>query len=169
MWQVVMLDSDNLPLRNPEYLFQSREYLSSGSLFFSDWWDILEWVKPEAYTAFGLQFPGFAGATLAAESGQLLLNRSATPGSTTEPPKFLPGPSAMFYAMYEEETCAALMVCTKENSQHARDTISALEASMHQSSDRLIIRRIEALALSSRSFAWALTSIWESVTLSPAV
>ena len=72
-----MLDSDNLPLRNPEYLFESREYLSSGSLFFSDWWDILEWVKPEAYTAFGLQFPGYGGATLAAESGQLLLNRSA--------------------------------------------------------------------------------------------
>lgn len=69
------MDSDNLPLRNPEYLFQSREYLRSGSLFFSDWWDILEWVKPEAYTSFGLQFPGYAKATLAAESGQLLLNR----------------------------------------------------------------------------------------------
>lgn len=70
-----MLDSDNLPLRNPEYLFESAEYKSSGSLFFSDWWDILDWVKPEAYTALGLQYPSFNRPTLAAESGQLLLNR----------------------------------------------------------------------------------------------
>ncbi len=70
-----MLDSDNLPLRNPEYLFGSPEYLQSGSLFFPDWWDMSEWVKPEAYTAFGLNFPGSLTPTLAAESGQLLLNR----------------------------------------------------------------------------------------------
>ncbi|CAL8463979.1 g3514 [Coccomyxa elongata] len=74
--EVLMLDSDNLPLRNPEYLFESAEYRGSGSLFFSDWWDILDWVKPEAYTAFGLQYPSFSRPTLAAESGQLLLNRN---------------------------------------------------------------------------------------------
>ena len=74
-----MLDSDNLPLRNPEYLFESAEYRGSGSLFFSDWWDILDWVKPEAYTAFGLQYPSFSRPTLAAESGQLLLNRLVAP------------------------------------------------------------------------------------------
>jgi hypothetical protein len=75
--QVLMLDSDNLPLRNPEYLFSFPQYQQSGSLFFSDWWDMVEWVKPEAYKAFGLEFPGDLKPTLAAESGQVLLDRRA--------------------------------------------------------------------------------------------
>ena len=75
--QVLMLDSDNLPLRNPEDLFEAAEYRRSGTLFFSDWWDLAEWVKPQAYTAFGLPYPGQERALLAAESGQLLLNRRA--------------------------------------------------------------------------------------------
>jgi hypothetical protein len=73
--QVLMLDSDSLPLRNPEYLFRTPEYRGAGSLFFSDWWDIVEWVKPESYTTFGFAFPGLQAATLAAESGQVFLNR----------------------------------------------------------------------------------------------
>ena len=32
--QVLMLDSDNLPLRNPEYLFRTPQYQGGGSLFF---------------------------------------------------------------------------------------------------------------------------------------
>ena len=74
-----MLDSDSLPLRNPEYLFRAPQYAAAGSLLFSDWWDIVEWVKPEAYTTFGFPFPGLQAATLAAESGQVLLNRRARP------------------------------------------------------------------------------------------
>ncbi|CAK0786177.1 hypothetical protein CVIRNUC_009390 [Coccomyxa viridis] len=74
--EVLMLDSDNLPLRNPEDLFEAAEYRRSGTLFFSDWWDLAEWVKPQAYTAFGLPYPGQERALLAAESGQLLLNRN---------------------------------------------------------------------------------------------
>ena len=77
LMQVLMLDSDNLPLRNPEALFASGEYRRSGTLFFSDWWDLAEWVKPQAYTAFGLPYPGEERTLLAAESGQLLLNRRA--------------------------------------------------------------------------------------------
>ena len=73
-----MLDADNLPLRNPEALFETREYRRSGTLFFSDWWDMTEWVKPQAYTAFGLPYPGDEAAVLASESGQLFLNRRAT-------------------------------------------------------------------------------------------
>ena len=69
-----MLDSDNLPLRNPEALFESPEFQRSGTLF-SDWWDMVEWVKPQAYTAFGLAYPGDVEALLAVESGQLLINR----------------------------------------------------------------------------------------------
>ncbi len=75
--QVLMLDADNLPLRNPEALFETREFRRSGTLFFSDWWDMTEWVKPQAYTAFGLPYPGDGEAILAAESGQLFLNRQA--------------------------------------------------------------------------------------------
>ena len=75
--QVLMLDSDNLPLRNPEDLFETAEYRRSGTLFFSDWWDLVEWVKPQAYAAFGLPYPGEERALLAVESGQLLLNRRA--------------------------------------------------------------------------------------------
>ena len=72
-----MLDADNLPLRNPEVLFDTREYRRSGTLFFSDWWDMTEWVKPQAYNAFGLPYPGDEAALLAQESGQLLFNRHA--------------------------------------------------------------------------------------------
>ena len=75
MMQVLMLDSDNLPLRDPEYLFRAPEYQAGGALFWSDWWDVVEWVKPEAYTAFGLDFPGYKLYALAAESGQVLLDR----------------------------------------------------------------------------------------------
>ena len=87
-----MLDSDSLPLRNPEYLFRTPEYQRSGSLFFSDWWDIVEWVKPESYTTFGFQFPGLQAATLAAESGQVFLNRS---GCCTWHFKRMPAASAL--------------------------------------------------------------------------
>ena len=72
-----MLDSDNLPLRDPEYLFRAPEYRAGGTLFFSDWWDVVEWVKPEAYTAFGLDFPGYKMYALVAESCQVLLDRWA--------------------------------------------------------------------------------------------
>ena len=73
--QVLMLDSDNLPLVDPTYLFASKEYSGSGSLFFPDWWDISGWVKEEAYTSFGLEVPWRNTSMLCAESGQLLLNR----------------------------------------------------------------------------------------------
>ncbi len=70
-----MLDRHNLPLRNPEALFESIGLKRSGTLFFPDWWDMLEWVKPQASTAFGLAYPGDSKTLLAAESGQLLIDR----------------------------------------------------------------------------------------------
>ena len=36
--QVLLLDGDNLPLRNPETLFESPEYKTLGNLFFPDFW-----------------------------------------------------------------------------------------------------------------------------------
>ena len=79
-----MLDADNLPLQNPEVLFNSPEYRRSGTLFFSDWWDMVEWVKPQAYTAFGLPYPGDERAILATESGQMLMNRQAPHSCCTQ-------------------------------------------------------------------------------------
>ena len=35
--QVLLLDSDNLPLANPEALFDTQEYRQHGALFFPDW------------------------------------------------------------------------------------------------------------------------------------
>jgi phenolic acid decarboxylase len=35
--QVLLLDSDNLPLANPEALFETQEYRQHGALFFPDW------------------------------------------------------------------------------------------------------------------------------------
>ena len=37
--QVLLLDGDNLPLRNPEALFESPEYKTLGNLFFPDFWN----------------------------------------------------------------------------------------------------------------------------------
>ena len=37
--QVLLLDGDNLPLRNPEALFESPEYKMLGNLFFPDFWN----------------------------------------------------------------------------------------------------------------------------------
>ena len=48
--QVLLLDGDNLPLRNPETLFESPEYKTLGNLFFPDFWngvmDLFQEIKP---------------------------------------------------------------------------------------------------------------------------
>ena len=36
--EVLLIDSDNAPLRNPDSLFESKEYQSTGSLFWPDFW-----------------------------------------------------------------------------------------------------------------------------------
>jgi hypothetical protein len=76
--QVLLLDSDNLPIQNPEVLFAVPEFTSSGFLIWPDFWHNL-WMEPAVYRLLNLSVPwevnpqGF----LAAESGQLLLDRSA--------------------------------------------------------------------------------------------
>ena len=82
--QVLMLDSDNLPLVNPETLFESKGYKKHGNLFWPDYWDAIQgnqpgWLTDSAYTLFGLNPPwqedpsGFATT----ETGQILINRCA--------------------------------------------------------------------------------------------
>lgn len=76
--QVLLLDADNLPLANPERLFDSEEYRHTGALFFPDWWDAGGWMRPAAYTLFGLTPPWLldSGADFkTSESGQMLFNR----------------------------------------------------------------------------------------------
>ncbi|KAK9814131.1 hypothetical protein WJX72_001060 [[Myrmecia] bisecta] len=74
--EVLMLDSDNMPLREPSYLFETREYRMHGALFFPDWWE-KGWVKAEAYTMFGLEVPWtLKPKYVTSESGQLLLDRN---------------------------------------------------------------------------------------------
>lgn len=84
--EVLVLDSDNLPLQNPEALFDSPQYLKKGSSFWPDWWQrsrtqqipfFLD-VDPFAYTTFGLQAPWEISdhPMTATESGTMMLDRS---------------------------------------------------------------------------------------------
>lgn len=78
--QVVMLDADNTPLKNPEVLFESKEYQEGGNLYWPDWWDAGSWLRPAAYTLFGITPPWMkegGEGWRTAESGQMVLNRHA--------------------------------------------------------------------------------------------
>jgi hypothetical protein len=76
--QVLLLDSDNLPVQDPEVLFEVPEFNNNGFLIWPDFWHNL-WMEPAVYRLLNLSVPwevnpkGF----LAAESGQMLLDRSA--------------------------------------------------------------------------------------------
>jgi hypothetical protein len=73
--QVLLLDSDNTPLADPTYLFDSAAFAASGNLQWLDFWTN-QWMQPVLYDLLGLDIPwevnpGFK----ASEAGQLLLNR----------------------------------------------------------------------------------------------
>ncbi|QDZ22698.1 alpha-mannosyltransferase [Chloropicon primus] len=70
--EVIMLDSDIVSLRNPEFLFESRAYVEHGSLFWKDFWNSSS--APDCQRILGPQ-------TLlqhSHESGQMLVNKSRT-------------------------------------------------------------------------------------------
>lgn len=79
--EVLLLDSDNLPLVDPAYLFDDPLYQQHGNLFWPDFWG--SWVKPGVYLWLGLNRTvvqpqihagaGFTGRD--AESGMVLLDR----------------------------------------------------------------------------------------------
>ena len=76
--QVIMLDADNTPLKNPEVLFESKEYREGGNLYWPDWWDAQGWLRPAAYSLFGIMPPWLKEGGenfITAESGQMILNR----------------------------------------------------------------------------------------------
>jgi hypothetical protein len=75
--QVLMLDSDSYPVRNPEYLFEDPGFETTGAMFFPDdpQEDLHRWTSsrglPDPRTVFGLtplHEPAF-------ESGQFLVDR----------------------------------------------------------------------------------------------
>jgi hypothetical protein len=76
--QVLLLDSDNLPVQDPEVLFEVPEFRTNGFLIWPDFWHNL-WMEPAVYRLLNLSVPwevnpkGF----LSAESGQMLVDRSA--------------------------------------------------------------------------------------------
>eukprot|EP00884_Botryococcus_braunii_P008305 jgi/Botrbrau1/17476/Bobra.0054s0063.1 len=78
--QVLLLDADALPLRDPTYLFETEEFQKHGSLFFPDWWThdgvSLLGVKSQAYEVFKLNPPWDSPKPfLATESGAVLMDR----------------------------------------------------------------------------------------------
>ena len=79
--EVLLLDADNVPARDPSYLFESAEYRATGVALWPDRWrkagDAHQHVHPEAWSVCGLS--PLAGPEC--ESGQLLLDkRSALAG-----------------------------------------------------------------------------------------
>lgn len=72
--EILCLDSDNIPLRDPALLFETASYQQHGNIFWSD--PNINGLDPTVYKMFDMQPPWAEDATfLAAESGQILLNR----------------------------------------------------------------------------------------------
>ncbi|KAG2184675.1 hypothetical protein INT43_000588 [Umbelopsis isabellina] len=67
--QVLYLDSDNIPTRDPEYLFSSKEYQETGALFWPDFWK----THPEnkIYDILNIQCKN----TWEQESGQIFVDK----------------------------------------------------------------------------------------------
>jgi len=71
--EVLYLDADNIPYKNPEYLFDYPEYKDLGAIF---WPDLppgkrKEWLPPEVWSNVGLEYrdePDF-------ETGQYIINK----------------------------------------------------------------------------------------------
>lgn len=73
--EVLYLDADNVPLRNPETLFGCEEYRRDGALFWPDRYDGMRgipWLRREAWTVCGVPFRREPEL----EAGQLLVDKS---------------------------------------------------------------------------------------------
>lgn len=68
--EVLWLDADNTVLRNPEFLFDSPEFRSTGAMFWPDMYSISE--KSAIWAVMGVPFR----KTWAQESGQILLDKT---------------------------------------------------------------------------------------------
>lgn len=68
--EIMLLDSDNVPLADPAYLFSSEEFLSAGSVFWPDYW------MTAAENPIWKIMETTPGTTWEMESGQLLVNKA---------------------------------------------------------------------------------------------
>lgn len=66
---VLLIDSDNTPVMDPAYLFDTEEYKSTGSLFWPDYWKTS--TESPIWAIFGLD----PSDDWEQESGQLLINK----------------------------------------------------------------------------------------------
>lgn len=73
--EVVILDSDCLPLRDPSWMFSAPQYQQHGNLFWPDFWS--NWVRDEAYPLAGLRR---ADASRVLRDGKGFLGRDAETG-----------------------------------------------------------------------------------------
>ena len=72
--EVLCLDSDNMPLRDPSLLFKMGPYQQHGNIFWSD--PNINGLDSTVYKMFDLEPPWIEDESfMAAESGQILLNR----------------------------------------------------------------------------------------------
>eukprot|EP00775_Hariotina_reticulata_P003922 gene3922-4176_t len=72
---VLLLDSDNTPLADPTYLFDSAAFRRTGNLFWLDFWTD-QWMDGLIYNVLGLDVPWEASPDFrASEAGQLMLDR----------------------------------------------------------------------------------------------
>ncbi|MCS7168056.1 MAG: hypothetical protein RMI91_12030 [Gemmatales bacterium] len=73
--QVVFLDADNGPVRDPTYLFDTPQFHEHGAIF---WPDYACWtLKPEVWTIFGMDWMvPRAHEEVAFESGQYLIDKT---------------------------------------------------------------------------------------------
>jgi len=74
--QVLLLDSDNFPLRDPGYLFRSEPFLETGAVFWPDFWRRGNTIFNLDETSLVWELTGTAFVDMfEQESGQLLVDR----------------------------------------------------------------------------------------------
>eukprot|EP00049_Salpingoeca_infusionum_P004897 m.85347 g.85347 ORF g.85347 m.85347 type:complete len:861 (+) comp12777_c1_seq1:143-2725(+) len=66
---ILMLDSDNSPIRDPSYLFDTREFLQYGTVFWADYWKTS--IDNPIWDIVGVE----PESTWEQESGQILINK----------------------------------------------------------------------------------------------
>ncbi len=67
--EVLLLDADNVPIRNPEYLFESQQFIQTGAVFWPDYGRSKNAIP--IWRCFGLKVPTIPEF----ESGQILVDK----------------------------------------------------------------------------------------------
>lgn len=90
---VLLLDADNLPARDPTYLFEEPEFLRTGAIFWPDYWQPFNSLFQLTNTSLLWQLTGVKFVDMfEQESGQVLINRVMSRKALDK---------LMFYSTYE--------------------------------------------------------------------